>query len=74
LLGFNDAETLLRSPYFGNLFETMIITPKHIISLKRMANDLGSRVKTAAIISCSNDNFVVKDNIVNYSWKNIFTV
>jgi hypothetical protein len=39
-----------------------------------MANDLGSRVKTAAIISCSNDNFVVKDNIVNYSWKNILTV
>jgi uncharacterized protein len=74
LLGFNDTETLLRSPYFGNLFEIMIITPKHIISLKRMANDLGSRVKTAAIISCSNDNFVVKDNIVNYSWKNILKV
>ncbi|MBU4361968.1 DUF4143 domain-containing protein [bacterium] len=31
LLGFNDAETLLRSLYFGNLFEAMIITPKYIM-------------------------------------------
>jgi predicted AAA+ superfamily ATPase len=122
LLGFNDAETLLKGPYFGNLFETMIIndflkkflhfggrasmyylrsrdglevdlvieiggflhlfeikssmtiTPKHITSLKRLANDLGSRVKTAAVISCSDENFVVKDNITNYSWKNILTI
>ncbi len=122
LLGLNDAETLFKGPYFGNLFETMIINdflkkflhfgerasmyylrsrdglevdlvieiggflhlfeikssmtinPKHIISLKRMANDLGSRVKTAAVISCSDENFMVKDNIANYSWKNILTI
>jgi len=42
--------------------------------LKRLANDLGSRVKTAAVISCSEDNFIVKDNIANYNWKNILTV
>jgi len=122
LLGFNDAETLLKSPYFGNLFETMVITdflkrflhfgekpfmyylrsrdslevdlvieiggnlhlfeikssmtitPKHITSLKKMANDLGSRVKTEALISCSDDNFVVKGNIDNYSWKNLLVL
>ena len=122
LLGFNDPETLIRGPYFGNLFETMVmgdflkkflhfgekasmyylrsrdglevdlvievegnlhlfeikssmtITPKHITSLRRMANDLGSRVKTAVIISCSEDNFIVKDNIINYGWKNVLMV
>jgi len=122
LLGLNNAETLLRGPYFGNLFETMVIndflkkflhfgerasmyylrsrdgleidlvieiggflhlfeikssmtiTPKHIISLKRLTNDLGSRVRTAAVISCSDDNFMVKDNIANYGWKNILTI
>lgn len=122
LLGFNNAETLVKGPSFGNLFETMIvcdflkrflhfgekasmyylrsrdglevdlviergenlhlfeikssmtITPKHAISLKKMMGDLGSRIKTAAIISCSDDNFVVKENIVNYGWKNILAV
>jgi len=122
LLGFHDADTLLNSSHFGNLFETMIIndflkkflhfgdrasmyylrsrdglevdlvieiggflhlfeikssmtiTSKHVTSLKRLANDLGSRVKTAAVISCSEDNFIVKDNIANYNWKNILTV
>jgi len=62
---------------FLHLFEiknSMTINPKHIISLKRMANDLGSRVKTAAVISCSDENFMVKDNIANYSWKNILTI
>ena len=60
-----------------HLFEiksSMTITPKHITSLRRMANDLGSRVKTAAIISCSEDNFIVKDNIINYGWKNVLMV
>jgi len=122
LLGLNDAETLFKGLYFGNLFETMIIndflkkflhfgerasmyylrsrdglevdlvieiggflhlfeikssmtiTSQHIISLKRMANDLGSKVKTATVVSCSEDNFVVKGDIINYSWKNILTV
>ncbi|GAG05089.1 unnamed protein product, partial [marine sediment metagenome] len=43
-------------------------------SLKRLVNDLGSRVQTAAVISCSNDNFIVKNKINNYNWKNILTV
>ena len=62
---------------FLHLFEiksSMTITPKHITSLKRLANDLSSRVKTAAVISCSNDNFIVKNKINNYNWKNILTV
>jgi len=122
LLGLNDVETLLNGPYFGNLFETMVIndflkkflhfgerasmyylrsrdglevdlvieiggflhlfeikssmtiTPQHIVSLKKIANDLGSKVKTVAVISCSDDNFMVKNKIANYSWKNILTI
>jgi len=122
LLGFNNAETLVKGPSFGNLFETMVvcdflkrflhfgekvsmyylrsrdglevdlvieqgedlhlfeikssmtITPQHAISLKKMIGDLGSRIKTAAIISCSDDNFVVKENIVNYGWKNVLAL
>lgn len=122
LLGLNDAQTLFRSPNFGNLFETMVIcdfwkkflhfgerpsmyylksrdgleidlvielgdklhlfeikssatiTAKHAVSLKRMIDAPGTKIKTAAIISCSDENFVIKKNIVNYSWKNILTI
>jgi hypothetical protein len=122
LLGYNDAESLLHGPNFGNLFESMVIcdflkrflhfgekpsmyylrsrdglevdlvieragklhlfeikstmtiTPKHAVSLKRMTNKLGGRIKTAAVISGSQNNFVVKENIINYSWKNVLTV
>lgn len=60
-----------------HLFEiksTMTITPKHATSLMRMTDTLASNIKTAAIISCSKDNFVVKGNIVNYGWKNVLAV
>ena len=60
-----------------HLFEiksSMTITPKHANSLSRMVNDLETKIKTAAIISCSDDNFVVKRKIINYSWKNILAV
>ncbi len=122
LLGIHDSETLLGSPYLGNLFETMIvidflkrflhfgdkpamyyfrtrdglevdlvieiagylylyeikssmtILPKHAVSLKRMINDFGSIIKEAAIISGTEDDFLVLDSIFNYSWKNILTI
>jgi hypothetical protein len=118
LLGLHDRETLLNSPNFGNLFETMVVTdalkrflhfgqmpsmyylrtrdglevdlviesgqklhlfeikgamtilPKHASSLARVTSDLGSSIKTAAIISMSGDNFTVKNGISNYNWKN----
>jgi predicted AAA+ superfamily ATPase len=57
-----------------HLFEVksaMTITTKHSNSLKRMKNELGSQIETAAIISCSDENFMVKEDITNYSWKNI---
>ena len=57
-----------------HLFEiksSMTITPKHASSLQRIINDLGAKVKTSAIISCSEENFVISGNILNYSWKNI---
>jgi uncharacterized protein len=122
LLGIHNHETLLGSPYLGNLFETMIvidflkrflhfgdkpnmyyfrtrdglevdlvidiagylylyeikstmtILPKHAVSLKRMVNEFGSRVKEASIISRSNENFMVLHPIFNYSWKNILNI
>lgn len=55
-----------------HLFEiksTMTITPKHIIALKRMRQELGSMVGTTAVISGSDINFLIKKNIANYSWK-----
>jgi predicted AAA+ superfamily ATPase len=118
LLGLHDRETLLNSPNFGNLFETMVVTdalkrflhfgqmpsmyylrtrdglevdlviesgqklhlfeiksamtilPKHASSLVRVTSDLGSTIKTAAIISMSGDNFALKNGICNYNWKN----
>jgi len=122
LLGLHDRETLLGSPNFGNLLETMIITdflkrflhfgqmpsmyylrtqdgleidlvvesgqylnlfeiksamtifPKHASSLLRIASELKSSVKTSAIISISPDNFMVKNGIYNYNWKNILGI
>ena len=119
LLGINDTKTLVGSPSFGHLFETMVIsdflkrflnfgkkpsmyylrsrdgleidllieqggklhlfeiksamtiTSKHAAHLGRMKGELGKRVETAAIISCSEDNFQVKRNIANYGWKNV---
>ena len=62
---------------FLHLFEiksSMTITSKHITSLKRLTNDLGPKVKTSAVISCSEDNYMAKDNIANYNCKNILTV
>ena len=60
-----------------HLFEiksTMTITPKHITSLKRMKQELGPQIKSAAIISCADDNFVIKKDIANYSWKSVLSM
>jgi len=56
-----------------HLFEiksAMTITPKHAIPLERIANNLKEYVATTAIISATDKNFVIKDGVVNYSWKN----
>lgn len=60
-----------------HLFEiksTMTITPKHITALKRMKQELSSQVKTTAVISCTDDNFLITEDIANYSWKTILSV
>ncbi|OQX52829.1 MAG: hypothetical protein B5M48_04640 [Candidatus Omnitrophica bacterium 4484_213] len=60
-----------------HLFEiksAMTITPKHITALKRMKQELGSQIKTAAIISCSDDSFLIEKNIANYNWKTILSM
>ena len=45
------------------------ITPKHATQLKHMINSLGPQIKTAAIISCSEEDFRITESIANYSWK-----
>ncbi|NOZ64877.1 MAG: ATP-binding protein [Caldiserica bacterium] len=60
-----------------HLFEiknTMTITSKHALGLIRMMNSLTADIETAAIISCSEENFVVKGSIINYGWKNVLGV
>lgn len=122
LLGLHDSQTVLRSPSFGSLFETMVvcdlwkrflhfgekpamyyvrsrdglevdlliefgnklylfeikssmtITSRHASSVKRLADELGSSVAMAAIISCSRDNFMVVSNIANFGWQNILGI
>ena len=65
---------------FGNklhLFEiksSMTITSRHASSVKRLADELGSSVALAAIISCSRDNFMVVSNIANFGWQNILGI
>ena len=60
--------------YLFEIKSASTITSYHISSLRRIIKDLGSKVRSAGVISCSPDNFVVKDGIVNYSWKHILSV
>lgn len=121
LLGIHSHETLIKSPNFGNLFETMIVNdffkrflyfgqmpsmyflrtadgleidlilevnqklhlfeiksamtifPKHAFALSKMLNELKLKVKTAAIISNTESNFLLKKGIINYNWRNILS-
>ncbi len=60
-----------------HLFEVksaMTITSKHALGLTQMLNTLRADITTTAIISCSEENFVVKGSVVNYGWKNILGV
>lgn len=60
--------------YLFEIKASMTITPKHAISLTRMTEKLGKGVKLAAIISCSEDNFLVKKDIANYGFQNVLLV
>ncbi|MBM4137438.1 MAG: ATP-binding protein [Nitrospira sp.] len=56
-----------------HLFEiksAMTIFPRQAASLLRISCDVKLPVKSAAIISASQDNFQVKNGIYNYNWKN----
>ena len=44
------------------------ITPQHAVSLKRLAEHLGSQAKSAAILSCSPTTFRLTGRIMNYRW------
>jgi len=47
------------------------VTDRHATSLKRLAQELGSEVQTAGILSCTRDNYAVTANIMNFGWKNV---
>ena len=60
-----------------HLFEiksSMTITSKHATSLKRVKDILGDKIETLSIISRSHENSILKGNIRNFNWKNIFYV
>jgi len=57
-----------------HLFEiksTSTVTSKHATSLKRLGNELGPAIKTASLISCSQDSFPLTNNIFNFSWQRL---
>lgn len=47
------------------------ITPQHAVSLKRLADHLGSSVKTAALISRSPTGHRLTGRMMNYSWSQV---
>ncbi len=71
-----EVDLVIESEGKIHLFEiksAMTITSTHAVSLKRLAEELGSQVNTTTIISCSEDNFMVKKGIANYNWKNVLS-
>lgn len=69
-----EIDLLIESGGKVHLFEikaTMTIVPKHTMHLRRIQEALGSAVNTTAVISCSEDNFLIGGTIGNYSWKNV---
>ena len=50
------------------------IVPKHGASLKRLRNELGNKIGSASVISCSPENFWLDDGILNYNWKDLLSV
>jgi predicted AAA+ superfamily ATPase len=72
-----EVDLVIESGQHLHLFEiksAMTIFPKHADSLSRIKRDLGSQVKTAALISQSSKSFRVKNEIVNYNWKDLLGV
>ena len=70
----DDLEIDLVIEMAGNLHlfkikSAMTITPKHAVSLQRIARELGNIVKTQAIISCAQDYFRIKGEVMNYNWR-----
>jgi len=47
------------------------INPKSLISLKKLLDFFGKNVEKAIVISCSKDNFFIKEGIANFGWENI---
>lgn len=70
----DDLEIDLVIEIAGNLhlFEiksAMTITPKHAVSLQRIAGELGNKIQTQAVISCAQNSFKIKGEVMNYNWQ-----
>ncbi|MFH1414731.1 MAG: ATP-binding protein [Elusimicrobiota bacterium] len=50
---------------------SMTITPKHASSLIRLKKELGSRIGATGIISNTDTNFTIQQDMQNFSWKNL---
>ncbi len=60
-----------------HLFEiksAMTITSKHAASLKRIVEELGNQIQTAALISCTPSSYPLKSGIQNYNWHEALAV
>jgi predicted AAA+ superfamily ATPase len=47
------------------------IVPRHAASLKRMYREHENIIGSTSVISGSEDNFLIEENVYNYGWKNI---
>ena len=60
-----------------HLFEiksAMTITQKHTSSLRRLKSELGDQIGKMGIISAAENNFIIKDDIINFNWCDILTL
>ncbi len=72
-----EVDLVLEVSEFLYLFEiksSQTITTHHAASLLRAVHDLGNIVKKSGIISCAEESFALKDNIINYRWQDILSL
>lgn len=57
--------------YLFEVKASMTITSKHIVSLKRIKDEKSLKISGSGVISYSKEDYIIKDNIMNYSWVNL---
>ncbi len=69
-----EVDLVIESAGKVHLFEIKsgaTIVPKHAISLKRLYRENKEIIASASVISRSEENFLIEENIYNLGWKNI---